>query len=99
MTKAEGQCRINGVTIGELSADLLSASERVTAQYAYVNTDTGERFGRGHRNVWSQETMDKFHELVAHMEKDICLDLFGQGTTITGVNPPQASTSDGVPEL
>ena len=98
MTKSQARCRIDAVGVGELQVNLLTPHPVLEAKYALMNSETAQRMGAGNRNVWSEETMSKLFELIAQMEKDICMDVFGEATT-DSVVAFDDHFSDGVPGL
>jgi len=69
---AIGASKIDGVTIGELSADFTKTTIRLTAKAAYIDTEAGVTRGwtSGDGTLWSKETIDKLDELRELMEKD-----------------------------
>ena len=100
MTKAEGSPRIDGVEVLEVTLNVLGPSAVLTAKYALCNTDDSTRFGAGNRNSnWSAETLQCVKTLLDSMEKDVCIDLFGEGATTASVAPVAGTTSDGVPGM
>lgn len=100
MTKSDGQCKIDGVTLGEFQVNLLGHASAITAKYALCNIETEERFGSGSRNTnWSADTMEKLRALIASMEQDICRDVFAGGATIGSVEEVVEYATDGVPGL
>ena len=100
MTKSDGTCKIDGVTLGELSVNLLGHSVEMSAKYALCNFESKDRFGAGNRNAnWSADTMEKLKSLIDSMERDICRDLFSDGSTIGSVEDVVDNSTDGVPGL
>lgn len=86
MTKSEAKNRVDAVHIGELTMNNLLVEPMLEATFALCETESGIRFGRGTRNIWSDETREKILELLASMERDIIADLFvGEGATTTDV--------------
>jgi hypothetical protein len=99
MTKSEGICRIDSVTIGELSINLL-AGEVVTTKFAFCNSSTGVRYGAGSKyGDYSTETLEKMKAFLDSVEKDILTTLFSEGTTTSSVEAFSDSQPDGVPGL
>lgn len=99
-TQADGQCKINGVQVAELSVqiDVASSSAMLYAKYALLNTTEGDRFGSGNKNVgWSEETQMQLLKLLKCMEQDICQDLFSGGATTDSSVTTGDGTIDGVP--
>ncbi len=92
MIKSDKPCLIDSVEIGEVNVYFIGPKESVIpgatlhAKYALTISGSGTRLGAGTRNFWSDETNTKLRELIASMEKDICVDVFG-GT-------PEESTID-----
>ena len=99
MVKSGSTCKIDGVMVGEVELNLLGHTAVMNAKYALVNSNTGDRMGLGHRNVWSEATVLKVKEMIESMEKDICKDIFTGGATIGSVVEPIDDTTDGVPGL
>lgn len=100
MTKSDGSCKIDGVTMGEISVNLLGPAAELTAKYALCNFETKERFGAGNRNRgWSADTIEKLMALADSMERDVCRDLFGEGATIGSVEEPAQYPQDDVKGL
>lgn len=100
-TKAEGQIRINGVTVGEVSISLLGPSVGMAVKYALCNVETGEKFGMGNRNQsWSEATLAKLSDLLACIEADVVDDVFVEPVITSGIVSDQnVYPSDGVPGL
>lgn len=101
MVKSDGTCKIDGVSIGEFSVNLLGHSIELHSKYALCNFESKDRFGAGNRNSnWSVDTIEKLRLLVDSMEKDICQDLFiGGGATTDSVGEVVDYQQDGVPGL
>lgn len=100
MTKSDGTCKIDGVTMGEVTINLLGHTVDLSAKYALCNSATGDRFGAGNRNAnWSADTLEKLRSLVDSMERDICKDVFADGATIGSIEDTVAAPTDGVPGL
>jgi hypothetical protein len=100
MTKSDGTCKVNGVALGEVTMNLLGHSIELGAKYALCNFESHDRFGAGNRNSnWSADTMEKLKSLVDSMERDICRDLFLDGTTIGSADDVVDTQQDGVPGL
>lgn len=100
MTKSDGMCRIDGVSMGEVSINLLGHSVEMSAKYALCNSETKDRFGAGNRNAnWSADTIEKLRSLIDSMERDVCRDLFKEGATIGSVEDVVDTQQDGVPGL
>lgn len=110
MLKGEGQIRIDGVAVGELSVNLISPTPHMAVKYAFINSATAERCGAGNRNTnWSSETLTKLGELIQSIEQDLVMELFTGGaqpseapptTDSVGEDPsPNPSDEDGIPEL
>lgn len=77
MYHAKSKCRINGITLGEVSLNLLGPEPSITAKYALCSVETAERFGAGTRNSsWSAETWSKMADFIESMEKDIACDMW-----------------------
>jgi len=76
------------IVVGEISVDLLTASPKLSAKAAFVNTKTGSTHGWTTGTQWSAETVEKLRELRALMERDLesvhFADDVGQPTTTTG---------------
>src|SRR5687767_1056194 len=107
MTKAGATSKIDAVDVGEarlrfLTANMggqtLSAME-VAADYALIVTETGERVGRGTCSSWSEKTQEKVRELIASMEADICVAVFGIAPQAIDGAIQDTPNSDGVPGL
>lgn len=100
MVKSDGLCKINGVTVGEVSINLLGHGIVMSSKYALCNFESKDRFGAGNRNSnWSSDTMEKLSSLVDSMERDICRDLFSEGATIGSVEEVAEYPQDDVPGL
>jgi hypothetical protein len=100
VTPSTGLCRINGVSAGEISINLLTPAPSLHITYALADTKNVTFFGSGKRNVgWSEETMKKLADFVASAEADICADLFEGGATTGGGAVQESPTTDGVPSL
>ena len=104
MLKSEVPSQIDAVDIGEVAINFLQQSVQgfpgmiMSAKYALVISGTGTRLGAGNRTVWSDATHMKLRELIASMESDICIDVFGVAPTGSGGSDDDPH-SDGVPEL
>lgn len=100
MTKAEGQCKIDAVEVGELSyMQIGSPTPILTVKYAYSNAETGDRFGFGHSNSgWSEETLQALARLAELVERDICGAVFREGAT-TGTVLALPDATGGIPSL
>lgn len=84
MVRGSGATRFNGIAVGEVEINLLGPSIHLKAIYAFVNVDSGERFGRGTKEGnWSQETIDRFLAFLQSAENDICNDVYETGPTTT----------------
>ncbi len=84
MTKSEIPCLIDAVELGEIHVNLVRNGMTAIvaeAKYALTVTSTETRVGAGNRNYWSDETQQKLRELIASMEADICIDVFGKAPT------------------
>lgn len=100
MIKADGTCRIDSVTMGEVTVNLLGQGVTLAAKYALTNADTKERYGAGNRNAnWSEDTLEKLNVLIEAMETDIVRELFVEGATTGSVGEPAHRNPDGVPGL
>lgn len=92
--KSDLKCKIDGVAIGEINAELLTPPGSLNCKYAYLNSATEARMGSGHFNQWSEPTIAKFAELLELMERDIIAAMFEPD----GGNPyPSAPTMDSAP--
>lgn len=70
MAITDNECKIVGVKIGELRANLLGG-ERVEVKYAFVDK-SGATHGWSSTFVpWSASTMEKFRDFVASAEQDL----------------------------
>jgi hypothetical protein len=100
VTKAEGQCKIDSVEVGELTfVQLGSPTPVLSVKYAYSNSESGDRFGFGNRNTgWSEETLQALARLVELVERDVCSDVFHEGATTGSVLAPY-DTTGGIPSL
>lgn len=100
MIKADGACRIDSVTMGEVSINMLGQGVTLAAKYALTNADTKERYGAGNRNTnWSEDTLEKLRVLIEAMETDIVRDLFVDGAPMGSVDETAHLNPDGVPGL
>lgn len=100
MTKSDGTCKVDGVSLGEISINLLGHSIEMSTKYGLCNSESGDRFGAGNRNTnWSSDTIEKLRALVDSMERDIVRDLFTDGATIGSVEDAVSHNPDGVPGL
>ena len=99
MTRSDGTCKIDGVTIGEFTVSLLG-EPIISAKYALCNSETHDRYGAGNRNSnWSADTIEKLRALTDSMERDVCRELFKDGATIGSVEEVVDYQQDGVPGL
>lgn len=98
--KVNGLCKIDSVEIAEISVRSRGTLPGTGIQAVYVlkNEKTGERFGSGTTNIWSDETVDKLNEAIKAMEADIASLVFQDATT-DSVNSEERPLSDGVPGL
>lgn len=87
MIQSDGKCRIDAIALGECAITLLGASPVLTAKFAFLNAESGERLGSGNRNQnWSEETLEALEGLVRSMERDLRDSLFsGSSTTMDSV--------------
>jgi len=100
MIKADGTCRIDSVTMGEVTINTLGQGVTLVAKYALTNSETKERYGAGNRNTnWSESTLEKLSALVEAMETDIVRDIFVEGATTGSVDDTAHLNPDGVPGL
>jgi hypothetical protein len=100
VTKGEGDCRITGVEVGEIHIDFFTPQPTVSAKYAHVNVDSGQRLGSSYSNTWSLAVMQKLEELRALMEQEVCNNLFAGGSTSGGgPTPPTLPDADEIPAL
>lgn len=101
-TPSNGVCRINGVEVVEFALQARGSmpGAGLVATYALVNIETGNRFGRGTFNVWSEETTEKLNAAIKSMEADISSLVFDGVRTPTdsGVDD-RNPLEDGVPGL
>ncbi|SRR5258708_6212665 len=74
--KSDSKCKIDEVQVGEIHADMFSPPGVLTCKYAYVESKTTRRMGSGNFNQWSDETLNKFKELIELMERDISYSVF-----------------------
>jgi hypothetical protein len=101
MTRADGQCRVDAVEVGELTyVGIGSPTAVLSCKYALSNATSGDRYGAGNRNTnWSERTLSLLQSLLDSMERDIVHDVFHEGATIGGVEDELSSTTEGVPSL
>ena len=101
MIKSEGKIRIDAVKVVELSLGTILSSPGAGVQVKFVlmNSVTGDRFGSGTFNTWSEETTAKLNEAIQSMEKDICSAVFEEGVTTNSVQPETGTLEDEVPGL
>jgi hypothetical protein len=100
VTRSEGTCKINGVSLGEITISFLGASPHITAKYALCNIETEDKFGAGNRNSgWSEETYKKLQALALSMEVDVLSDVFSGSPTTNGAVTEVPDATDGVPGL
>ena len=99
--KSTGKCKVDGISIGEISIDLFKPSTTISAKYALCNMDSGARFGAGNRNSgWSEATVKKLDEFIAALEVDILQDVFeGGNSTTASVDEFAPSLADEIPSL
>lgn len=76
-----GTAKFDGLAIGELSANLLGPTVKLTAKAAFVDSGSGNTHGWTTNESWSPETMSKLRELRAAMEQDLARMHFGEGLT------------------
>ncbi len=100
MMSHNGKCRIDGVSIGEVTINLLETQPVLTAKYALVNTALSTRFGAGTRGHWSLETFQRLSQLIEAMERDCASDIFEDASTtiLSGMESFQ-DTSGNIPSL
>lgn len=91
---------IDSVFVGEVTIDALKPEVQVTAKYGLANSESGDRFGSGHRSLWSPQTLELMMALLDSMEEDLAEVLFpGSKTTTGGAEVTETTTSGGVPSL
>jgi len=103
MTKLEPISKIDAVDIGEVTINLAMQGNFTmmiaTAHYALVVTETGVRVGKGTVSSWSPATQQKVKDLLAAMEGDICVEVFGKGPQPVEGAVQDTPNSDGIPGL
>lgn len=99
-TPSNGTCRIDGVEVVEVTLQTRGSmpGAGVVATFALVNVESGERFGKGTFNTWSDETTEKLNVALKSMEADILSLVFNQTTTGSAA-PEQNQLVDAVPGL
>lgn len=98
--KVNGLCKIDSVEVAEITVRSRGALPGTGVQVVYVlkNEKTGERFGSGTANVWSDDTTDKLNAAIRAMEADIASMVFQDATT-DGVSSEERPLDDAVPGL
>lgn len=102
MTKSDERAKFNAVDLGEITINLLSAHPSVSAKYAFMNTDTGVRYGAGTRMEWGPTVVEKLQELFNAMEQEICVHVFGDAnvqTEVSAQDQREDRQSDEIPSL
>lgn len=107
MLKSEIPSKLDTVAVGEVQIDLKGGNFNgqeiqfmdVSAKFVLVSSADGTRIGPGTNHQWSATTRQKVQELVAAMEADICVAVFGQAPTSSGGAVVDTPNSDGVPAL
>lgn len=107
MTKAEATSLIDAVDVGEVNINLTGGNLNgqqfnmmiATVKYALITSTNGVRVGSGTCASWSERTQEKVRELLASMEADICLSVFGKDPQQVDGAPSIDPHSDGVPQL
>jgi hypothetical protein len=107
MTKSEATCQVDAVDVGEVRLRFMTANMggqafaamEASADYALVVSETGTRVGRGTCSSWSEATQQKVRELLAAMEADICVAVFGKAPQAVDGAVQDTPHSDGVPGL
>lgn len=84
MIRSDKPCLVDAVEIGEININFIGPKESsipgasMHAKYALTIYEAGIRVGAGNRNLWSEETNERLRQLITSMEKDICVDVFGE---------------------
>lgn len=81
MKKVEGgQCRINGVQVGEIDINLIRADlPQLVVKFVIVREDDVASGSYTKRDGWSPATRQLFFQLAAALEDDALADLFRGG--------------------
>lgn len=98
--RVSGQCKIDSVEVAEITVRTRGNLPGAGIQVVYVlkNEKTGERFGSGTTNVWSDDTTEKLNAAIRAMESDIASLIFQDATT-DGVSSEPGPLDDDVPGL
>lgn len=101
MVTTDGKSKIDAVSVVEitLATRVAMPGAGVEARYVLLNSKTGDRFGSGTFSTWSDETSNKFNELLKSMENDICSTVFETGTTSGSTEEELPQLEDAVPGL
>jgi hypothetical protein len=74
-----GTAKFDGLAVGELSANLMGPTVKLTAKAAFVNAESGHTHGWTTNEQWSPTTIEKLRDLRAAMEADLARVHFGDG--------------------
>lgn len=96
----KGGILIDSVHMGEVEIDAISDPNRIILRgtAAYLNSETGQRFGSTTRNAWSPATLGRLQALLDSMEDDVIHDVFGESAAGGGGEVP-IDTTGGIPGL
>jgi hypothetical protein len=97
--KSNGKCRIDGVEVGEISADLMLPVKSISVKFAYKDSVNGRNCGFGFQNVWGEETLNKFRSFIEAAEADIIATMFEGGEVISNSSPVEEIPEEGVDSL
>lgn len=101
MPATGGTCKIDMVEVVEITFKSRNGlpGANVQAVFALSNSKTGDRYGSGSFNTWSEETSRKMNEAIQSMEKDIASLLFEDASTTDSVSPNAHIQHTEVPSL
>lgn len=96
-----GACKIDMVEVVEITFKARNGlpGANVQAVFALSNSKTGDRYGSGSLNTWSEETSRKLNEAIESMERDIASLLFEGAPTTDSVSPKAHTQDTEVPSL
>ena len=81
---AQGTLNSDGLTVAQITIDLLQNPAKVHALAALTNSKTGQTlaWAQGDGGVWSTDTMEKLRELREAMEEDLARALFAEHSSV-----------------
>lgn len=95
-----GVPNFNAVAVLEIDAiNFVHTNVQLVAHAAFINTDNGNTYGETTCTHWSQNTIDKLHQLREAMEYDVGAMVFQNDAAVVQAGGPVASqTGDGIGE-